>query len=100
MIPIMSLEEAIELIKKSKEDKEIIETFTKEAEEFKSTDTAVLLYQRKYDESQEKVKTEEEKNKALESQLVTLESQNKQLKFKEAEDLKEITDSKAMIDDQ
>ena len=65
-MPFVTMEETIALIKKSKEDKEIIDTLTKEAEEFKSTDTAVLLYQRKYDESQEK-------NKALESQMQEME---------------------------
>ena len=63
-MPFVTMEETIALIKKSKEtqvelatNKEIIDTLKKEAEEFKSTDTAVLLYQRKYDESQEKVTT-------------------------------------------
>ena len=51
-MPFVTMEETIALIEKSKENKEIIDTLTKEAEEFKSTDTAVLLYQRKYEEGQ------------------------------------------------
>ena len=56
-MPFVTMEETIALIEKSKENKEITDTLTKEAEEYKSTDTAVILYQRKYDESQEKVIT-------------------------------------------
>ena len=55
-MPFVTMEETIALIEKSKENKEIIDTLTKEAEEFKSSDTAVLLYQRKY----ESEKTERE----------------------------------------
>ena len=48
--PNMDMEEAIKLLESFRATKDINKALTKEAEELKSTDTTIVLYQRKYDE--------------------------------------------------
>ena len=86
-----------EEIEKNNLSQEIIDTLTKEVKEFKSTDTTVVLYQRKYEEGQARQEELSQTLRAEREKIESLESQNKQQQKKLAEDEQVIADKDAVI---